>query len=185
MDCVKNHDECFGMRWGVLDSSRKFTSISPILKGKHVVDIGCGNGTTTYRILKETGVKSLCAIEPFISDDLSILKDNNVIVHQDRLQNLVCTPVFYRKFDVATVFKFNAFLLEKREFVASLAQVIKQNGTVVITCVERERCFYNNEYAGLYIMDALNACFGSVFFKEVTHLNGYTEGLIVCTKPKL
>jgi ubiquinone/menaquinone biosynthesis C-methylase UbiE len=85
-------------------------------------------------------------------------------------------------FDVVTVFKYNVNFREKEAIAASFSRIVKADGVVIITSVEKQRCYKGLDPA-LYIGDAPQRCFQIIEVKQVDYSPKAQEWLILCRKP--
>lgn len=169
--------------WGVRDEQRILTSFKLFIQDKSVLDVGCGKGLTTLRLLQECSPSELVAIEPdseyAFAPANELLKPNGVSVVNVDLQDYIASGA--PKADTVTVFKYNIPLSQRDYFLKSLAKSIKENGVVLITSVEKERCF--DQSSPLFLMDALRNNFESVNVQIIKHSSFTKEGLIICRHP--
>lgn len=111
--------------FGVTDKARNLSFYQPYLVQKSVLDVGCGNGRTTARLAKETGLSRLVALEPGSEYDFITAKEYlsifGIPVENLSLQQAVGSKDYVRSFDVVTVFKYNVPIAQKEEFISALS----------------------------------------------------------------
>lgn len=103
------------------------------------------------------------------------------------LQQAAELAQYQRAFDTVVVFKYNVDRSEKRTFLRAVASVVAEHGTVLITSIEKDRCYSGKGLdPSLYFIDNLRTCCASVKVKEVSHrshMGERREALIVCCHP--
>lgn len=190
-DTVQRQEQPYGMSWGLTDDLRDFASIAHFVSGRSVLDVGCGKGFATARMQTELKPASLEALEPGSENSFEgaakYLQSYGVPVSRLTLQQAAELATYQRAFDTVVVFKYNVYYSEKRAFARALASVVAEHGTVLITSVEKDRCYSQKGLdPSLYLIDDLRTCFASVEVKEVSHISHKgqrCEGLIVCCHP--
>lgn len=188
---VQGQGQPYDMSWGLTDDLRDFASIAHFVSGRSVLDVGCGKGFTTARMQTELKPASLEALEPGSENSFEgaakYLQSYGVPVSRLTLQQAAELAPYQRAFDTVVVFKYNVYHSEKQAFARALASVVAEHGTVLITSVEKDRCYCQKGLdPSLYLIDNLRTCFASVEVKEVSHIShkGHRrEGLIVCCHP--
>lgn len=160
-----------------------------LFRGAKVLDVGAGRGVIAARIRDELGC-DVYALEPsFVrSTDYDECVAQLGSEHVDKMtlqEALENNPEKYTQaFDAVVVFKYNVSYLDKETFIKGLTQVIKPDGIVYITSVERGR-FELQKYAeGLYLTDTLRKYFSNVSFIERRKLHG-ADLLATCRAPRL
>lgn len=167
------------------------TPLPLIPRGSKVIDIGAGDGLMTQRLRDELKCEAY-ALEPCLEYktgyDECVKRLGKEHSYQLTLQEAINKhpEIFKNQFDVATVFKYCIDSKDKEEFIKSLAQIIKPNGTVYITSVERDRLFFESSSGeGPYITGILQKYFGHVKIDLVHVPTCGVYGLVECASPRL
>jgi 2-polyprenyl-3-methyl-5-hydroxy-6-metoxy-1,4-benzoquinol methylase len=173
-----------------LGISENKVQLPPLLKGTKVLDVGAGRGIIAARMRDELGC-DVYALEPSFErttaydDCVEQLGADRVdkLTLQDALKE---NPIKYRQaFDAVVVFKYNVHWNQKEEFIRALTQVVKPDGAVYITVVERERLeFSSSSRKDLYLVDTLTKNFSFLSFEERQTFHG-ADLMAICKRPKL
>jgi ubiquinone/menaquinone biosynthesis C-methylase UbiE len=168
--------------WGVLKENQK---LPPISSGSKILDVGAGDGTSSVK-MRDNFKCVVYALEPSFEDESDFKNCVKNLgckyVSKMTLQEaLIKDPSFYRgQFDYVTVFKYNVPFKQREDFIKSLSQVIKPNGVVYLTSVEKERCYLKRGDEALFLITSLKKYFGCVVVSDRGD-----DGLITCSLPKL
>lgn len=136
--------------------------------------------------MRELGPVSVTALEPgrefqFEEARINLAKEKISVLELTAQQ---ASASHQRQFDVVTVFKYNVPLLEKREFAKSLAKLIKTDGVVIITAVEKDLLYKRKAWENQYIVDLLQSYFQYVEVEEIKH-GLEREWMATCLKPRV
>ena len=117
----------------------------PLIKGKKVADIGCGNAYGTA--LMAADAASIVGVDY----DQQTLDENRA--RYKNLANLsferaTVPPIPFpdNSFDVVTTFQFIEHIHQRREFMIECLRILKPGGTVIITTPNIKRSLARNPY---------------------------------------
>lgn len=191
------NDNNDGISWGCPSKNRNFRSLNALVKfkGKSILDIGSGDGIAIKKLwdeyLKESG--ELVAVEPDENSYRMLKKNlsgiNNILLLNDKIENLINYPeISNQKFDIITIFKFNIRLREDQKiiFFEFIKSLLKKNGILIISSVEKARYFPIQYQHSLYLDPTINAIFGGLQKMIVNHesenqFHGEKEGHFIIT----
>ena len=170
------------------------TVLPDFLRNTKVLDVGAGQGVVTERMRDECGA-DVFALEPCIEYE----EGYDVCVKrlgEDRVYKLTAQEaiekhpeIFEGAFDVVTVFKYNVDSVEREKFIKALALLVKPQGLVYITSVERCRLFFEaNSGERPFITEMLEQYFNNVYIAKLQsneYDHPYSYGAVTCSGPKL
>lgn len=115
-------------------------SSSNVFKGKKVLEIGCGTGRFTFKILKD--IESLLAIDPD-SQRIEILNEklksseynSKCTTHIGTLEELYKKNIIFDKFDLIFFSWSWAFITNAEEIIDLSLNLLKDDGKIIITMV--------------------------------------------------
>lgn len=153
--------------------------------GSRVLDVGAGDGIITEKLIAMAGKGNVIALEPD-GKKIEILKkqlvdDKNVC--QKTLQEAVSSEL--ERFDIVTIFKYNVPLFERDAFLLALSRVVKPEGKIFITSVERERFVETKGHEVLYLLPHLAKYFSIINCHSMSNSEGDMLYGLMELKPKI
>lgn len=117
----------------------------PRIKGKTVLDVGCGNAYGTVLMAEDAAeINGLDYDSGTISSNRERYKDKtNLRFHQAEIPPL---PFGDASFDVVTAFQFIEHIHRRKEFIAECLRVLKPGGEVIITTPNATKSLARNPF---------------------------------------
>lgn len=166
---IKNYNNT----WGCLSEKQYVPNYNNTFKSSNedlkVLEIGPGKGLLLPKIKQIYGENNVYGMQPLnaeYSNENKTLKsmfiNGNFI--EDSLENYVKSE--YIQFDIIFIYKWNISIQSKIEFIEALNKIVKLNGIIYITCVEKERLYLTKKYEYMYILNDIQKYFNYTYPKE-------------------